>query len=183
VTGTRSGAELPLPGDYGTVPPGADEEHRRALLAIDLGLHTGLALYRGDGRLAWYRSQHFRSAAGLRRAARALLASIAGLHTVVVEGGGRLADLWEREGRRRGVHVRRVSAETWRLQLLLSREQRTGTAAKQHAGELARRVIAWSDAARPTALRHDAAEAILVGLWAALDLGWLPQLPDAVRRR
>jgi hypothetical protein len=181
--GASPGAELLLPDDYATVPPDAHEEHRRALLAVDLGLHTGLALFRGDGRLAWYRSQHFRTAAGLRRAARAILASIAGLHTVVVEGGGRLADVWEREGHRRGVHVRRVSAETWRLELLLAREQRTGAAAKQHADDLARRVIAWSDAARPTALRHDAAEAILVGLWAALDLGWLPELPAAVRRR
>ena len=176
-------AALPLPDDYATLPPGADDEHRRALLAVDLGLHTGLAMYRGDGRLGWYRSQHFRSAATLRRAARAILASIAGLHTVVIEGGGRLADVWEREGTRLGLRVRRVSAETWREQLLLGREQRTGRAAKQHAGELARRVIAWSDAARPTALRHDAAEAILVGLWAALDMGWLGRVPESVRRR
>jgi hypothetical protein len=158
----------------------------RALLAVDLGLRTGLALYGGDGRLRWYRSQHFGNPASLRRAAHALLASLqagGAIVAVVIEGGGALATAWEREGARLGVNVRRVSAETWRLELLLSREQRTGTSAKQHAGDLARRVIAWSGAARPTSLRHDAAEAILVGLWAVLDLGWLDALPDAVRRR
>jgi len=29
---------------------------------------------------------------------------------------------------------------------------------------------------------HDAAEAILIGLWGALELGWLAYLPEVVRR-
>ncbi|MBC8076709.1 MAG: hypothetical protein H7Y32_11595, partial [Chloroflexales bacterium] len=46
----------------------------------------------------------------------------------------------------------------------------------------ARRVIAWAGAPRPTSLRHDAAEAILIGLWGALEVGWLPALPPELRR-
>ena len=46
---------------------------------------------------------------------------------------------------------------------------------------LARQVIEWSGARRPTSLRHDAAEAILVGLWAVLQEGWLDHSPIPVR--
>ncbi len=39
----------------------------QTLLAVDLGVRTGLALYGGDGRLLRYRSQNFGSAARLRQ--------------------------------------------------------------------------------------------------------------------
>ena len=45
---------------------------------------------------------------------------------------------------------------------------------------LARRIIEWSGAPRPTSLRHDAAEAILIGLWGVLEAGWLEQLPAGI---
>jgi hypothetical protein len=48
---------------------------------------------------------------------------------------------------------------------------------------LARRVIAWSEARRPTSLRHDAAEAILTGLWGVLEVGWLDSLPEELGRQ
>jgi hypothetical protein len=31
-------------------------------------------------------------------------------------------------------------------------------------------------------LRHDTAEAILIGLWGVLEVGWLERLPDDLRR-
>lgn len=65
---------------------------------------------------------------------------------------------------------------------LYAREQRTGTDSKKHAGEIARKVIEWAEAARPTALRHDTAEAIMVGLWGLLHLGWLQALPRELQR-
>jgi hypothetical protein len=43
-------------------------------------------------------------------------------------------------------------------------------------------VIDWSGAARPTSLRHDAAEAVLVGLWGVIDAGWLEGPPPDLRR-
>jgi len=152
------------------------------LLAVDLGLRTGLALYGQDGRLVWYRSQHFGTAATLRRRVRGLLSEWPDLTWLVLEGGGRLAEIWEREAQRYAIDVKRISAEVWRKQLLYPREQRSGLQAKQNADELARRVIEWSGASRPTSLRHDAAEAILVGLWGVLDRGWLQHLPNDLRR-
>lgn len=147
---------------------------------MDLGLRTGLALYGADGRLRWYRSQHFGSNAKLKRGAYGVLSGLPDVRHLVLEGGGDLADLWTKEGERREVAVRRVDAGTWRRVLLYPRERRND--AKAHADRLARRVIDWSGAARPTSLRHDAAEAILVGLWGVLQVGWLSSVPAEVRR-
>jgi hypothetical protein len=153
-----------------------------SLLAVDLGLRTGLALFDAESGLRWYRSQNFGTAARLRRGVPGVLAGVAGLERLVVEGGGPLAEIWEREAARRGIGVRRIAAEAWRRELLYPREQRSGSQAKGRADELARRVIEWSGATRPTSLRHDAAEAILIGLWGVLDAGWLERLPPELRR-
>jgi len=153
-----------------------------SLLAVDVGLRTGLALYGRDGRLRWYRSQHWPDRARMRRAVHGLLRAIDDLEWVAVEGGGPLAEIWAREAARRGAGVLTVAAEQWRTALLWPRERRTGPGAKRHAGPLARRVIEWSGAPKPTSLRHDAAEAILVGLWAVWRVGWLPRLPAGLGR-
>jgi hypothetical protein len=131
--------------------------------------------------LRWYRSHNFGTTARLRRGARQILATIPDLVWLVLEGGGPLAALWLREADRRQLAVRQVSAEVWRRQLLYARQQRSGPQAKEQADIVARRVIAWSQAQRPTSLRPDAAEAILVGLWGVLDVGWLERLPDAIK--
>ncbi len=157
-------------------------EPEPALLAVDLGLRTGLALYGADGRLRWYRSQNFGTTARLRRGAASLLRGLPDVTHLVLEGGGPIAEVWVKEGTRRGVRVETVDAGTWRRTLLWARERRSGTEAKAHADTLARRVIDWSGAARPTSLRHDAAEAILVGLWGVVRFGWLAEVPAAVRR-
>jgi hypothetical protein len=152
------------------------------LLAVDIGLRTGLALFRQDGRLQWYRSHNFGTVTRLRRGVRRVLTTLPELTWLVLEGGGPLADVWRREADRRSISVRQISAEAWRERFLYPREQRTGAHAKESATDLARRVIAWSHARRPTVLRDDAAEAILVGLWGALEVGWLAHLPDELRR-
>jgi hypothetical protein len=149
----------------------------KSLLAVDLGLKAGLALYADTGRLVWYRSHNFGTTERLRRAVHGLLKELPELTEIVIEGGGNLALVWEREAERRGGRCRKVGAEVWRQVFLLSREQRSGVEAKRYAGEIARKVIEWSEAPRPTSLRHDAAEAILVGLWGVLELGWLPAVP------
>ena len=147
-----------------------------SLLAVDLGLRTGLALYADDGRLRWYRSHNFGARPRLKRGIHALLAENADLQWLVLEGGA-FADLWEHAAAKRAIPVLRVSAEQWRHMLLLDREQRSGVTAKQNADRLARQIIAWSHLTRPTSLRHDAAEAILVGYWGLAQVGWLPDSP------
>ncbi len=156
------------------------------LLAVDLGLKTGLALYGSNGRLRWYRSQNFGARARLKRGLAGVLTALqhdeASLRAVVLEGGGDLAQLWAREAEARGLRVIIVQAGAWRSRLLWPREQRTGTQAKATADVLARRVITWSGAQKPTSLRHDAAEAILIGLWGVLEIGWLDRPDEALQR-
>lgn len=145
-------------------------------------MRTGLALYGGDGRLVWYRSTNFGSMTRLKRGAYSVLNDIPDLAWMILEGGGDIAEVWEKEAEKRRVAVRRIGAERWRERLLYLREQRTGKLAKRNAGDLARRVIEWSGVQRPTSLRHDAAEAILIGLWGVLYVEWLDALPAEVRR-
>lgn len=150
------------------------------LLGVDLGLRTGFALYGRDGRLSWYHSRHFANPNSLRRRLRRLLGEISDLKVIVIEGGGNLARIWEREAGRRGISVITVGADEWRQVMFYPREGRTSLRAKRAAGQLARRVIEWSGLQRPTSLRHDAAEAILIGLWGAVHLGWLRSIPDKI---
>lgn len=153
------------------------------LLAIDLGLRTGLALYGEDGRLRWYRSTNFGSRSRLRRGVPAVLDGIYDLAWLVGEGDRSLLEVWDREARRRWpVETRWIHADAWRPTLLYPREQQSRSEAKEAAEGLARRVIEWSDAPRPTSLRHDAAEAILIGLWGVLQAGWLRRVPPELGR-
>jgi hypothetical protein len=154
------------------------------LLAVDLGLRTGLALYGRDGRLVSYRSQNLGTRARLRRAAGSVLSDHADAQRLVLEGGGDIADIWKKAAERAERRVRVIDAGVWRRALLLPREQRSGADAKDAADGLARAVIEWSGAPRPKgALRHDAAEAIAVGLWGVIDAGWIGGVPEAVSRR
>jgi hypothetical protein len=152
------------------------------LLAVDAGIRAGFALYARDGRLRWYRSRNYGTISRLKRAAYGLVQEIEGLARIVVEGGGPAAEPWVREGARREIPVHQVQAGSWRSALMLARNRRTGADAKEQADTLARRVIDWAGANRPTSLRHDAAEAILVGLWAVVELGWLDEVPAEVRK-
>ena len=150
---------------------------------MDLGLRTGIALYgRGPGspvRLQAYGSQHIGNRAALRRAVPGILDRFAPLDVVVVEGDAALGRIWERAALLRGAVTVPVNAERWRRALLLDREQRNGRDAKRHAARRAGAVIDWSRASGADApaavgdLRHDTAEAILIGLWGALDQGLL----------
>ncbi len=154
----------------------------RTLLAVDVGLKAGMAVYNHDGRLVAYRSRNFGSADRLRRGVRAILSGRSGVAHLITEGGGPLAEIWSKEADRQGIGVTRIHAEAWRKLLLLPREQKSGEKARESADALARRIINWSNAPKPTSLRHDAAEAIAVGLYGVLEIGWLPRLPKEVSR-
>lgn len=140
------------------------------LLAIDLGLRCGWAAFDGEGRLLAYGSRHFGSRGMLRKAIPRILDEYPQLSLLVVEGGGDLFVPWEKEAARRGIGVKQIMGEDWRKTLLLPRDRQTGKDAKAAADIVAREVIERSGAKRPTSLRHDAAEAILAGAWAATSL-------------
>ncbi len=149
-----------------------------SLLAVDLGVRAGLALYGRDGKLRWYRSTNFGSRGRMKRGAQSVVRELPELDHLVAEGDARLAMPWLHAAEDRGAQTRLVGADNWRPALLLERQRRSGVDAKRHAGALALAVIAWSRAKAPVGeLRHDAAEAILVGLWACREVGWLQDLP------
>ena len=154
---------------------------KASLLAVDLGVRTGLALFDGGGKLLWYRSTNFGSAARLKAGIPGLLRSISGLSVVVLEGGGDLGRIWTRETGKLGIRTFTINAEEWRREMLYERHRRTGADAKARALRVSRNVIRWSGAPRPTSLRHDAAEAILIGFWGVVKLGWVDRLPLDIR--
>ena len=149
------------------------------LLAIDLGHKSGLAVYGDDGRLVRYRSTNFGSRSRLKRAVWGVLREVEELAWVVVEGDRDLGQVWRKAAVKQGARFHNVPPETWRAELLHARQRRTGAVAKESADTLAREVIAWSGAERPTSLTDDVAEAILIGLWGALEVGWLAENPLA----
>ena len=63
------------------------------LLAIDIGVKTGLALYGHDGRLLWYRSQNFGTAQRLRRGVHRVLDTLPHLAWLMLEDGEPLTDI------------------------------------------------------------------------------------------
>lgn len=147
------------------------------LLAVDLGLRAGFALYDSDGRLQSYRSTNFGSNARLKQGAYRMMQEHDALAWVVLEGDRGLAEPWMRQAKKQNASTACISAERWRKKLLNPSQRRTGSDAKEAADTLARSVIEWSGAPRPTSLRHDAAEAICIGLWSVLNLGWLKHMP------
>jgi hypothetical protein len=73
-----------------------------------------------------------------------------------------------------------LTPEDWRGQFFDPKDQRGRDRSKLTAEVLARRIIEWSGAPRPTSLRHDAAEAIVIGVWGVVEAGWLERLPAGI---
>ena len=61
------------------------------LLAVDLGLRTGLALYTYPGHLTWYRSHHIKKRGDLKRAIWGILKEIDRLDGLFLEGDRKMA--------------------------------------------------------------------------------------------
>ncbi len=162
----------------------ADEDHAPArspggVLAVDLGLRLGLALWDDQGALHWARSQHFGSRDAMRRGAWAIIRDAGPLTALALEGDRALGEVWERAARKQWpqVIVLKTGARGWREAMMTpSQLSLTSAKLKALAGQLARE--AWRDhgaSKGPTALRHDAAEAVLLGLWALRQLAIAPQ--------
>lgn len=147
------------------------------LLAVDVGLHTGLALFSEEAKLLWYRSHHFSSPAKLKKVIGKLLRDEPRPSHLLLEGGGPLAELWLSEADKLAIQSMQIHAQQWRERLFYSRQHRRGSQAKRQADGLARQAIEQLGGKKPTSLRHDTAEAILVGLYGLLILGWLPEWP------
>lgn len=148
------------------------------LLAVDAGVKTGLALFDRSGKLVWYRSHNMGSVGALRRAAHSLLHGTVGLSVVVVEGGGPVADAWVKSATKLNLTILKTDAGQWRKTILLPRESRNSETAKQSAIHLSQQIISESGAASHNSPTHDAAEAILIGIWGTFISGWIAKLPE-----
>lgn len=143
------------------------------LLAIDLGVKTGLALYSSEPRLIWYRSQNYGNKNRLKKDAGNVLRDIPNLKYLVVEGGGDLASIWKKEAVKLKIESIQIYAEDWRKDLFVSRDRRNGITSKQNAFSLAKQVITQMNGPGPTSLPDDAAEAVLIGYWGVKYVGWM----------
>lgn len=144
----------------------------RGLLAIDLGIRAGFAWFAADGALGWFRSRNAGSVPRFRAMVRHEIHTCAALSHIYIEGGGPLATAAEKAASREVLIVQRIAAEQWRAELLPRVNLHEGRNAKTSAVRLARAVIDASALPQPKTLRHDAAEAILIGVWAVRSLGW-----------
>lgn len=141
------------------------------VLAIDLGLHCGIACLEGatngnPPRLLWHRSAHFGTTRQMKSAIFPLLREAGPLALLVLEGDRNLGQPWLRAAEKQDIPAVLLAAERWRAESLLIREQRSGKDAKKAADRLAREIIHASGLSAPHRLQHDAAEAIVLGFWA-----------------
>lgn len=143
------------------------------LLAVDLGVRTGLALYNSEGNLLWYRSRNYGNKQRLRRDIQNMLSQIPSLSHVILEGGGDIARMWLKECRLRNIVFRQIYAEEWRKDLFDPRAVRTGEQAKLKAIHLAKNIISQCNGPKSTSMLDDAAEAILIGYWGLIKEKWI----------
>ena len=155
------------------------------LVAVDLGVRTGIAVFGGDGRLVSVASRNLGRRGRVRQVATAMRRELDRVDALVLEGDRSLAPAWRQAFAPRGTQVVLVEAERWRQELLHPRERRDGRTAKAAARELADVAVRELSGRTVTPLRHDAAEAVLIGVWGLRQLGWLDAWPVGLdlRRR
>lgn len=144
-----------------------DEYGKSGLLAIDAGLNSGMALFDESGKLVKYQGLRMKNAAVLKKQAYKILKEIEPKF-LIIEGGGQYADIWMKLAEKFGIQIKQAYAEDWREDMLLKRQQRDGKQAKRCAKEVAREIIEEAGISRPKTLKHDTAEAILLGKWATI---------------
>lgn len=184
--GCRRGAVEPGSNGAGYEEPGGrvDEAHAR-LVAVDLGVRTGIAVFDGGGRLVSVTSRNLGQRGRVRQLATALRRELDRVDVLVLEGDRSLAPGWRRAFEPRGTEVVLVEAEEWRRALLHPRERRDARTAKAAARDLAAVAVAELSTLAGSSLRHDAAEAVLIGVWGLRELGWVAAWPPGLdpRRR
>lgn len=153
------------------------------LLCVDVGLQTAFACFDAEGKLVWLQSRRLPSQAVLRRAIPSLLKEMPPFSAAILEGGGHLTKIWQKELEQLAVDVEVVHAEQWRADLLHPREQRSGALAKESAFALFAELMSWSGLKGPMSQQHDAAEAALCGFWYLLKNGSAESAPAGIQQR
>jgi len=147
------------------------------LLSVDLGVKTGLACWSIPARLAWYRSQNYGSKERLQRATKTILEQFEQPGLIVLEGGGRLADIWISSALRNNWQIEELHAEEWRKHLINHAEWNYCTDLKKLSIKYAHLTCRWGGLPVAGTLNHNTAEAILAGLWMLIKKGLVDTPP------
>jgi hypothetical protein len=152
---------------------------RNALLAVDLGLRTGLCLFDSAGKLLRHDDRQFASVDDLEQGASAILSlwgEEAGLRISHVAIEGSDPDLflaWSKAiGDRR---ILRVPPEDWRRDLLTPKDCECWKSSKEASRVAARSIIErfGTNGLDRVDYTTDCAEALLLGVHVAQRLGWI----------
>lgn len=160
---------------FDPLPPSPSTATPPVLLAVDLGLRCGMALFNDEGRLLSCRSLSLQNRSALKRAVFQLIPTT--VTHLWCEGDAQLAQPWMKVVQKRGGQCHVVSAETWRPHLLSSKEQADKRTAKDAARRHARALLTEDGVIGVTTQSDDVAEAILLGRYAVAELGWRPLRP------
>lgn len=162
------------------------------LMAIDLGLNTGISLFSHDGRLLKYTQHSSASPEALRDDMSALMndwetwannqASNQTITRVAVEGADVvLRNIWRDLADDKFLLF--VKPEQWRSELLIDKEKTSRTNLKSAARAIAKQIIAdyGTDGPHQGKIQTDVADSVCTGFYVARRLGWIVR-ETAVRR-
>jgi hypothetical protein len=179
-----------------------DDDHRddssthQLLMAVDLGLKSGVSLFSYQGKLIRYEQFHFdrvtlqdditKLIQEWEQDAARMIPNSDGrpfkVSHIAIEGGDtNLLGIWERAAP--DYPLLRVRPEEWRAELLTEKENHDGASAKAASRLIARQVVQdYGIMEQHTGkFQTDVAESVLLGLFVARRLGWIDRQP-AVRR-
>ena len=146
----------------------------RRLLAVDLGLRTGAALFDHNGKILRVSSCHFVNPDALKQGLVDLIMK-SGVTHVVIEGEDRkLYNIWKKaiEQLPGDVNIARVIADDWRKDFLLKKERMNAFKAKEAASLIAKQFLVGTEY-ETAKLSVDAHEAVLIGHHSLRVLGWV----------
>jgi predicted phosphodiesterase len=170
---------------------------REMLLAVDLGLKSGVSLFNEDGELVRYEQFHFESPEQLELSAPELVqeweedanseTAIGDMpwrvtHIAIEGADARLSDAWAAATEEES-SLLCISPQEWRGSLLTTKEKTSGANAKAAARLIARQVVAdyGKMDLHDGKFKTDVAESVVMSLYVARKLGWITREP-AVRR-
>ena len=145
------------------------------LLSIDLGLRFGWSCFDQKTRLIAYGSHHCGQANKLGNIAYSVMKVLPSNSVVLVEGNSELYKHWQRNAQKFQIPIIQVYAEGWRHDCLSQKEQVDGKRAKEAAIRIAKTLIKSQSGQGSHSLRHDAAEACLMGWWGLKQLQWISE--------
>jgi predicted phosphodiesterase len=166
----------------------SNNNNNHLLLAVDLGLKSGVSLFSSDGKLVRYEQFQFerdsleRSIPRMIRQWEDQAGDCCKVTHLAIEGGDTaLLGMWERATP--GISTLRVRPEEWRAELLTWKENKNGASAKAASRLIARQMVTDFGIMEEHCGKFptDMAESVLLGTHVARRLGWIQREP-AVRR-